>query len=284
VSARGVLAVIALVGSAGASAGCGRVGFGLFRGGDATGDDDAPANDADGDGIANAVDNCPDVANPDQADEDGDALGDACDPCPPFAATADADADGIPDACDPYPNAPGDAIVLFDGFDATPTAALVEGTWTFSNGTARVTSSLNALAAVTWPQTGAKLTVMAHATIDEMFGNLVARPVGVAQNVRLGTADAIMCVFGIDPSNSQVFALADNKTTAALDNEPATAGVGADTTFSFRQTGTSYACDGSGAATTLSATSNLSVTPNQVGVFTRSASATFDWVMIVESP
>ncbi|MFO1462440.1 MAG: Calx-beta domain-containing protein [bacterium] len=39
----------------------------------------APGADADGDGIANAADNCPDVANADQADSDGDGLGDACD-------------------------------------------------------------------------------------------------------------------------------------------------------------------------------------------------------------
>ncbi|MGX9725867.1 MAG: thrombospondin type 3 repeat-containing protein [Candidatus Electronema sp. VV] len=35
--------------------------------------------DTDGDGIADAADNCPLVANPDQADTDGDGKGDACD-------------------------------------------------------------------------------------------------------------------------------------------------------------------------------------------------------------
>lgn len=38
------------------------------------------AGDADGDGVPDAVDNCPDVANADQTDTDGDQLGDACDP------------------------------------------------------------------------------------------------------------------------------------------------------------------------------------------------------------
>ncbi|UCG31675.1 MAG: right-handed parallel beta-helix repeat-containing protein, partial [Phycisphaerales bacterium] len=39
--------------------------------------------DTDGDGVPDTVDNCPDVANPDQADADGDGMGDACDagPC-----------------------------------------------------------------------------------------------------------------------------------------------------------------------------------------------------------
>ena len=35
--------------------------------------------DADNDGIANADDNCPSIANTDQADADGDGIGDACD-------------------------------------------------------------------------------------------------------------------------------------------------------------------------------------------------------------
>ena len=34
--------------------------------------------DADGDGIANHLDNCPAVSNPDQLDSDGNGVGDAC--------------------------------------------------------------------------------------------------------------------------------------------------------------------------------------------------------------
>ncbi|MFT3776509.1 MAG: thrombospondin type 3 repeat-containing protein [Minicystis sp.] len=38
--------------------------------------------DLDADGIPDGSDNCPDVANPNQADGDGDGVGDACDGCP----------------------------------------------------------------------------------------------------------------------------------------------------------------------------------------------------------
>jgi hypothetical protein len=56
----------------------------------------ASGPDADGDTVADPADNCPSVANPDQANTDGAADGgDACDP--------DDDNDGIPDTADPFP-------------------------------------------------------------------------------------------------------------------------------------------------------------------------------------
>ena len=60
--------------------------------GDGVGDVCDPDADGDGDGVADAVDNCPSAANADQTDLDGDGLGDVCDP--------DADGDGY--APDPF--------------------------------------------------------------------------------------------------------------------------------------------------------------------------------------
>jgi hypothetical protein len=56
----------------------------------------ASAPDADGDGVPDSSDNCPNNANPSQADADGDGLGDACDSnsYAPAVATAAADASG----------------------------------------------------------------------------------------------------------------------------------------------------------------------------------------------
>ena len=74
-------------------------------------------NDEDGDFVGNACDNCPHVANEDQADRE---------------------ADGAGDACDPQPDTTGNALLYFEGFDSA--AALDDwrvfngGTWTVSDG------------------------------------------------------------------------------------------------------------------------------------------------------
>ena len=61
----------------------------------------APEPDRDGDGIPDAIDDCPDAADPDQTNSDGDRWGDACDNCPYTQNNdqADRDADGIGDRC-----------------------------------------------------------------------------------------------------------------------------------------------------------------------------------------
>jgi len=58
--------------------------------------------DYDGDGIKNLQDNCPCMANPDQADYDMDGIGDVCDNCPRIANPIqhDFDSDGVGDECD----------------------------------------------------------------------------------------------------------------------------------------------------------------------------------------
>lgn len=120
-------------------------------------------DDRDGDGKANAQDNCPDLPNPSQENSDRDQLGDVCDncklvdndplptmgwgliqrdhdldgrgdecdPCPHLAAMSDidADADGIGAACDPD-DAARNAKPEFNGFYDPP----VEAQWLVPSG------------------------------------------------------------------------------------------------------------------------------------------------------
>ena len=77
-------------------------------------DGDGICDDGDGSGVAGdhpctggdniaCDDNCPAVANHDQAEADGDGIGNACDNCPEKCNSQqrDADGDGIGDICDP---------------------------------------------------------------------------------------------------------------------------------------------------------------------------------------
>jgi Thrombospondin type 3 repeat len=123
--------------------------------------------DRDGDGVPDDVDNCPDVANPGQANEDGDDRGDACDLCPHLAGTVpgtdgDDDHDGIGNQCDPHVGP--DQLIVFlpfndpselDQFEIRGTGT-VKATWTISNGQLHSTDpSLATVEQLVW--TGASI-------------------------------------------------------------------------------------------------------------------------------
>ena len=59
-------------------------------------------SDDDSDGIFNNIDNCPSIANPDQADFDLDGIGDLCD--------TDDDNDGVSDDQDAFPTDPNESV------------------------------------------------------------------------------------------------------------------------------------------------------------------------------
>ena len=102
-----------------------------------------PPPDADGGTVIDVRDSGPTCwGTPSTHDEDGDGLVDECDNCPTVANANQADvgeggsADGVGDACDPRPNAGGDSIFFFDGMNFTTIPStwtnVGAGTWTAS--------------------------------------------------------------------------------------------------------------------------------------------------------
>jgi len=79
--------------------------------------DDCESTDSDDDGIPDALDNCPKIANGDQTNNDNDTHGDSCDNCPDSANEdqIDTDEDSRGDICD---NCPDTANSLQDDRDA----------------------------------------------------------------------------------------------------------------------------------------------------------------------
>ena len=95
-----------------------------------------PGADTDGDHVADLLDNCPPVANPDQADSNADGIGNACDPAPIAAAApappAPAAAPVAPATPAPAPSVPAAPAA------ATAPAAPVLGGLTTTAGTRTV--------------------------------------------------------------------------------------------------------------------------------------------------
>lgn len=95
--------------------------------------------DSDDDGILDGLDNCPDVANPDQWDSNGDGLGDAC---------SDLDRDGVLDRVDNCPSVenPGQEDDDDDGIgnacESLPPPSQ-EITWTKFTGGGQILNAVN---------------------------------------------------------------------------------------------------------------------------------------------
>ena len=241
--------------------------------------------DLDGDGVPNAIDNCPTVPNPGQENEDGDRFGDACDSCPAYAhdTPSDPDGDGVSDECDPRPNTPGDAIVLFEGFHAgVPAGWATGGTWTAANDAVSVGQSTRPFLSTTITSTQHE-TISAGLTVDSLDATGGDAAAGVVDNFNHGlTRSGVFChVMRQEAPPGTPIAVADLNTHAMT--APYELMIGAPYIVSLRRDASQYTCTGTRGivAASVSTTATTTITPDGVGIRANHAATTVRWVMIV---
>lgn len=254
------------------------------------------ANDDDGDGIDNAVDNCPADANTDQANEDGDKFGDACDPCPVEANDLpnDPDGDGVADGCDPHPSIPGDKIVVFEGFaSGIPSGWEVVGTTSTMAGTITLTTVANNHTSVVAPGTFANATLSVSIQVDMQVGNFDSATT-LALPYDFATDDGIFCELYAPMASSSngrsldLYSSLDRGNTQMGILNTANFGWQLATPYrmSLTRFGNKYTCNGLDGGTTHSTNGTTNTTPptSRAAVAVYGSNATVRWLMVVSGP
>jgi hypothetical protein len=208
-------------------------------------------SDMDGDGIIDSEDNCPMVANADQANEDGDMFGDACDPCPQLTdlAIADDDGDQIGDTCDPN-RGMADARWLFEGFHNGMPGWPASPNWARASDKVRVTAAGP-------PSTDDEYITLPLTHDQRTFDNYTVSVAVVIDQLSTGTEhdigievfdqmanNSLNCVLA-DINGNHVLWLVDNKNS--VDQRQAFSWTsGAEYTLRMTRHGMMYTCDVAG--------------------------------------
>jgi hypothetical protein len=246
--------------------------------------------DTDGDGVPDASDNCPVVANATQLNHDGDAPGDACDKCPHLmsATDPDGDGDGVGDACDPRPAVAGDSIAFWEGFYASNSIATWTangGTWSVANGVLRqssmTTDDVQLYAPITFMRAAATTEVGAGA-----FGSATSALDRPHVSVVTGATQLhnYWCSAVDVTAGDRIYATV---ITAGGDSFPNVAWggsfePGSQVQLTSALIGANNECSVFPSPLTLQGGLNGSPTAGGVGLATRTASASFDYLFVVE--
>jgi hypothetical protein len=224
------------------------------------------------------------VANPDQANEDADALGDACDPCPPFADNTDSDADGVGDACDPNPQTAGDRISFFEGFaGGLPAGWVATGSWTASGGELRFIAQATDLGTLITPHLSTDhLTLSSIATITALTSTTTGS-IGIVDRFNDAATAGVHCGGGRN-SDVGLFALINANGGTFLSSVPHAFAVGTTYHLELRRRGNDYECRNTDPNDPQMVTTNAAPNGTLIGFRGRTASATYPWILAVDSP
>lgn len=243
--------------------------------------------DADGDGVADAIDNCPSVKNPDQANEDGDRYGDACDPCPPVAddAFVDSDGDGIDDQCDPHVGTI-DHVVFFEGFHQGLPAGwtMTSGTWVADQDGILGTPDPNKPARLEMPYVGmTSVTISAGITPVLLPAVTVEGTAGVIGGSEI--TDVITCALFQMAGPTQLFEAYETKLDTQ-DTKPWTFGVDSQyrielTTDLAQAIGCSVSNSSTSTSTMITLPTALPTADRNLGIYLERIAARVDWVMLI---
>lgn len=251
-------------------------------------------NDRDGDGVMDPADNCPDDFNPDQGNEDTDLLGDPCDPCPVDTNNADGDSDGVGDMCDPFPNLPGDQLALFEGFhNGMPSGWMVNGTWTAAGDSVLAAPGVNGFADVYIPSPSAHETVSVGGVMTSALGTDY-RTFGVQENAEPATngfaiVGALLITAASDAvPNTAMVDLFKLPSQAALKRTSYAWSVGDELRLWLTRRDSAYVLLGeditAGTSKVVMGSDGTTTANPHLGFHVYSASARFEWLMVVTSP
>lgn len=247
-------------------------------------DTPSTTNDVDSDGVVDASDNCPNKANPAQADEDNDRLGDVCDPCPISAApldNMDTDHDGVGDGCDPD-NTSDDRILVFEGFNVDPAGAHfgAAGFTLVGPGKLQVVTNGTAPAGLAWDSAGLSVgTIYTAVSIDTNSGSPYLAGTFDRQDPTTGVG--VACANGLDAAGARTFALFELGAQTVIAQAQGSSFVHQQTYRISQQRagGGNWRCNRDNGAGFNGSDTTTSGT--RWGVVARLATASFDYVLIV---
>jgi hypothetical protein len=244
-------------------------------------------NDLDCDGVVDADDNCPVVANEDQFNEDGDARGDACDLCPPFEDTGeDTDGDGVGDDCDPHPGL-ADTIVEFVGFEEMPAGWTVVNNVTVVGGVARLSANANAVSMLVRDQpAGPDYVIWAELHHDAFAGGGALGAAGLmVQHAPDSDDSGGLCqLVGTATMGMEELRLFDTSNGGALllDSGAHPLDIGEVYELYFERDGDDMSCFSGNPDLEVQGASTFAPANPEVGLRVRSATSSYRWVMIVK--